>query len=53
MDEGEFIIDTIAREYSNMYIYRPMGKVIDKDAVSYGWFTNGEQSRPSSITSSR
>lgn len=41
MDEGEFIIDTIAREYSNMYIYRPMGKVIDKDAVSYGWFTNG------------
>lgn len=41
MDEGEFIIDQIADAYDNMYIYKPMGKVIEKDSPSYGWFTNG------------
>jgi hypothetical protein len=41
MDDGEFIIDVIAKAYDNMYIYVPAGKVVEKNSTSYGFFTNG------------
>lgn len=40
MDQGEFIIDTIYEHYDNMYIYVPMGRVIERDSPSIGFFTN-------------
>lgn len=40
MDQGEFIIDTIAEHYDNMYVYIPMGRVIEKESPSIGFFTN-------------
>ena len=40
MDEGEFIIDSIYEQYDNMYVYVPLGKTVEKDSPSIGFFTN-------------